>query len=679
MTDRELLTRYSAGGSSEAFAEIVNRYSGMVHAACLRILGDSHAAEDATQATFLIFMRKARKLPRKTVLSGWLFLTAQHAALNARKQRARRERHERKAAAMLREGKKPSRPAWDDVRPELDTAISSLPARQRDAVVLYYLGNKSEEEVAREMGCARGTVAAHISSAMTRLRGRLAGRGISISAAALAGFLAEQAAGAAAAAPAGLAESIIAACTGTAAVSASAGAIAEGTVKALAWAKVKTLSLVLGTAVVVAGGGTAAVGRLSAEYDLVDDPAIVALLTSLGEGRSTLLPPLRVIGPRQAIKDVRGREVYRYGAGVRHRCRRMVYAPSRRSALYCGSWHKSFSVNDVWEYHLGANTWRVLSESDGGNHLVPNYARAGARYGRDPEKNTARFRDWYRRNVTFRDGTLMTRGNGGPLSPIMTWDQLAYDPDRKRIYWMTGGAGHNDFELYAEALGLDPEELEKRIAPGTNLWWFDVERRRWSRQTGPEPRPRSRGMCGTLRYVPDTGKLIWYIAAMNTVPYEFKMWAYDAGANSWRDLAPNGGANLQKLSVAGLIPGGGIQSAYSSRHRALVAVGGELTWCYDLDANEWNPVCRDPLSDARDAETIFVYNGKADVFLLADHRENKVRAFDLDAGQWRTLEINGPAMPEGVSAGYYDPRFDVLVIYGTEGRVWVYRCGRSSL
>ena len=146
---------------------------------------------------------------------------------------------------------------------------------------------------------------------------------------------------------------------------------------------------------------------------LEDDPEIVAQLQSLPKGDSTLLPPLEIIAARRTLKDVRGREVYEYGAGVRHRCRRMVYAPSRKSALYCGSWHKRFAVNDVWEYHLGANTWRILSESDGGNHLHPTYARAAARYGRSPEKNTAKFRDWYRNNVTFRDGTLMTRGNGG--------------------------------------------------------------------------------------------------------------------------------------------------------------------------------------------------------------------------------------------------------------------------
>jgi len=294
MTDRELLREYSASGSSEAFAEIVRRHSAMVHSACKRILGDAHAAEDAAQAAFLIFMRKARKLPKGTVLSGWLFLTAQHAALNQRKRLKRRERHERKAAVVRAERGKPVEVKWDDVRPELDAAIASLPRRQRDALVLYYMGGRTEEEVAREMGCARGTVAAHLSTAVNRLRLRLKRRGVIVPTAMLAAFLGERAVEAA---PVALADAIIAAGTGAAAASTAATAIAKGTMKTLAWAKAKIVVAVLGTATVVAGGGTAAVKALvSSENSIVDNPAIVARLQSLQPGESALLPDFEIRG-----------------------------------------------------------------------------------------------------------------------------------------------------------------------------------------------------------------------------------------------------------------------------------------------------------------------------------------------------------------------------------------------
>ena len=59
MTDRELLAKFTAMGSHEAFGEIVRRHADIVHSACLRILGDPHAAEDAAQATFLVLLKKA--------------------------------------------------------------------------------------------------------------------------------------------------------------------------------------------------------------------------------------------------------------------------------------------------------------------------------------------------------------------------------------------------------------------------------------------------------------------------------------------------------------------------------------------------------------------------------------------------------------------------------------------
>ena len=69
VTDNELLRRYVTDGSEEALAELVRRYLRPVHSTCLRILGDPHDAEDATQAVFIALARKARKIRRGSALS----------------------------------------------------------------------------------------------------------------------------------------------------------------------------------------------------------------------------------------------------------------------------------------------------------------------------------------------------------------------------------------------------------------------------------------------------------------------------------------------------------------------------------------------------------------------------------------------------------------------------------
>ena len=59
LSDTELLAQYTEGGSQEALAEIVDRYTDLVYAVCQRTLGDAQAAEDAAQAAFLVLAREA--------------------------------------------------------------------------------------------------------------------------------------------------------------------------------------------------------------------------------------------------------------------------------------------------------------------------------------------------------------------------------------------------------------------------------------------------------------------------------------------------------------------------------------------------------------------------------------------------------------------------------------------
>ena len=74
--DFELLRQYVERGSSEAFGVLVERHSGMLHGAALRIVRDESRAEEITQAVFVILARKAASLRRGTILAGWLYRTA---------------------------------------------------------------------------------------------------------------------------------------------------------------------------------------------------------------------------------------------------------------------------------------------------------------------------------------------------------------------------------------------------------------------------------------------------------------------------------------------------------------------------------------------------------------------------------------------------------------------------
>jgi RNA polymerase sigma factor (sigma-70 family) len=85
------LRAYVATGDGDAFARLTCRYLNVVYTFCRRQLGDAALAEDATQAAFILLSRKAASLKPGVVLSGWLFSTARHCCVNARRAESRRK------------------------------------------------------------------------------------------------------------------------------------------------------------------------------------------------------------------------------------------------------------------------------------------------------------------------------------------------------------------------------------------------------------------------------------------------------------------------------------------------------------------------------------------------------------------------------------------------------------
>ena len=329
-------------------------------------------------------------------------------------------------------------------------------------------------------------------------------------------------------------------------------------------------------------------------------------------------------------------------------CNKIAYAPDRGTGMYCGMNHGSpHRLNDVWEYHLGSNTWHLLFAPDA------NYSAQ--------EWRTA---EWFKRHVVFKDGYLQTR-RGGMLNSVHTWDGLTYDPVLKRMLWANVASEHpNELKLFAEAMGLDHEELVKQKKPGSRLWMYDPKEGRWFKQMGPGPHPRLACLGGTLEYIPELKKSLWYACQWN----ESGMWLYDSKANTWTELKPNGGKNMYH-DKSGVFPPTELQAAYSSKHQKLVAVQGTGTWWYDIKKNEWSKACEDPVNDAHDARSVFAYDSVNDVFLLHQPHKKNLRAYRIDTNKWETLQPQGAGISTG-GAGYFDPHHNVLIVY--EGnRMWV--------
>src|SRR5262249_32008904 len=146
---------------------------------CLRVLNDTHAAEDASQAVFLIFLKKAPTFGSGVIVSAWLYRTAEFVARSQRQRAAVRSKWE--SAAGVRRGQwggedrgvlfsENAAGLWAEMRKRLDEVLMTLPATQRDAFVMRYFDGRSVEEIAREIGCPMGTASARVSRALERIR-----------------------------------------------------------------------------------------------------------------------------------------------------------------------------------------------------------------------------------------------------------------------------------------------------------------------------------------------------------------------------------------------------------------------------------------------------------------------------------------------------------------------------
>jgi RNA polymerase sigma factor (sigma-70 family) len=248
LADSHLLERFVRSQDEAAFAALVQRHGPMVLGVCRRLLHDAHDAEDAFQATFLVLVHKARSIGRPEALGPWLHGVAYRTAARAR-QATRHRARERQVLAMP-DGDPAVELAWRELRQVLDEELGRLAPKYRAPLVLFYLEGKTTEEVARLLGCPKGTVLSRLARGRDRLRQRLMRRGLAPSAGVLVGMLMAQALPAAV--PAALAKVTVKAAVLTAAGQAAAGtipasvaALTKGVFRAMLLSKLKIVAVVV--------------------------------------------------------------------------------------------------------------------------------------------------------------------------------------------------------------------------------------------------------------------------------------------------------------------------------------------------------------------------------------------------------------------------------------------------
>jgi RNA polymerase sigma factor (sigma-70 family) len=257
-SDGELVESFVANGDDDSFTALFRRHGPMVHGLCRRVLRNEQEADDAFQATFLVFARRARSLRCRDTLGSWLYGVAYRTALKARCSAARRRAHE--AAARVRAPAEPlAAMTVSEAQEIVDRELAALPDKFRSPLVLCCLEGLARDEAARQLGWPVSVVKSRLEQARELLRRRLVRRGLTLPAALFSlGMLGTAAQ---AAVPPTLAAATVKASTlaasgaaATPAVSPNVVSLAEGVIRAMFFAKVK-VSLVVLLALAVFGAG----------------------------------------------------------------------------------------------------------------------------------------------------------------------------------------------------------------------------------------------------------------------------------------------------------------------------------------------------------------------------------------------------------------------------------------
>jgi RNA polymerase sigma factor (sigma-70 family) len=191
-SDGELLRRYVEDRSEAAFTELVQRHINIVYLAALRRVGrNAHAADDVTQKVFSGLARKARSLADRPSIVGWLYTSTRFAATDVVRAEQRRRMHEQEAQTM-NELNSDVPVATGQLEPLLDEVMDLLPERDREAVLLHFFEGRPFHEVGATLSLSADATRMRVNRALERLRTTLAQRGITSSAAALAGVLSVQ-------------------------------------------------------------------------------------------------------------------------------------------------------------------------------------------------------------------------------------------------------------------------------------------------------------------------------------------------------------------------------------------------------------------------------------------------------------------------------------------------------
>lgn len=157
-----------------ALEALYDRHARALFSLGLKMLGDSEAAEEVVQETFLkLWQQPGRYVAERGRFLSWLLGVAHHRAVDRLRRRRLELRYsaDRRVADLGSPPPDPQEAFLDSLRGEaVARAIRALPEAQRLVVELAYLRGMTQVEISDALGEPLGTVKTRLRLAMQKLR-----------------------------------------------------------------------------------------------------------------------------------------------------------------------------------------------------------------------------------------------------------------------------------------------------------------------------------------------------------------------------------------------------------------------------------------------------------------------------------------------------------------------------
>lgn len=156
-------------GNQEAMAELYDRYSSVVYAVALRVLGNTGAAEDVLQEVFMQLWRNPGAFdPSRGNLAPWLAVITRNRAVDVL--RKRRPQSDLEETVLSVEPDMAADADRGRASEKVRAALKQMQPEQRSALEMAYFQGYSHSEISTKTGEPLGTIKTRIRSGLMQLR-----------------------------------------------------------------------------------------------------------------------------------------------------------------------------------------------------------------------------------------------------------------------------------------------------------------------------------------------------------------------------------------------------------------------------------------------------------------------------------------------------------------------------